>query len=152
MADDGMQSVKMTNLQIFPFIRETGFSKSVLVKDGDTLIRLAEKVYGSAGEEELELLKRFNPEITNLNNIDVGQKISFPIYTILINEYESIEKAESLLQQLKKDGYDANVISSGTDDEAKSFQVSVGAFKNRSEAESFAFNNLEEKDYNMPRR
>jgi type II secretory pathway predicted ATPase ExeA len=149
--DDGMQSVKMTNLQIFPFIRETGFSKSVLVKDGDTLIRLAEKVYGNVGEEELELLKRFNPEITNLNNIDVGQKIAFPIYTILINEYEYIEKAESLYQQLKKDGYDANVISSGTDDEAEYFQVSVGAFKNRSDAESFAFNNLEEKDYNMPR-
>jgi type II secretory pathway predicted ATPase ExeA len=150
-ADDGMQSVKMTNLQIFPFIRETGFSKSVLATDGDTLIRLAEKVYGSAGEEELALLKMYNPEITNLNEIDVGQQISFPVYTILINEYESIEKAENLYQQLKNDGYDANVISSEADDKPKSFQVSVGAFKNRSEAESFAFNNLEGKYYNMPR-
>jgi hypothetical protein len=149
--DDGMQSVKMTNLQIFPFIRETGFSKSVIARDGDTLIRLAEKVYGSAGEEELTLLKMYNPEITNLNEIDVGQQISFPVYTILINKYESIEKAENLYQQLKNDGYDANVISSEADEKPKSFQVSVGAFKNRSEAESFAFNNLEGKYYNMPR-
>jgi len=150
-ADDGMQSVKMTNLRIFPFTRESGFSRSVLAKNGDTLIRLAEKVYGSVGEEELELLKEYNPEITDLNEIDVGQKISFPVYTILINGYESVEKAESLYQQLKKEGYDANMITSNADDKVKSFQVSVGAFKNRSEAESFAFNNLEGKNFNIPR-
>jgi type II secretory pathway predicted ATPase ExeA len=145
------QQIELTNLQILTFEKNTGFSKSVIAKEGDTFIRLAEKAYGYVGEEELDLLKRYNPEIKNINQIEIGQKISFPVYTILISSHESHEKAENLYQQLKMDGYDANIISPETDDRAPSFLVTVGAFINKKEAESFASTSLEGRHYKLSR-
>jgi hypothetical protein len=52
--------------------------KSIIVKEGDTLARLAIDVYGEAGESTLDLIKKNNPEIRNINLIGVGQKIIFP--------------------------------------------------------------------------
>jgi type II secretory pathway predicted ATPase ExeA len=150
--EDKMESKKLTGLKIITFERDTGFSKSISAKQGDTLSDLARKVYGSAGEEELSLLKSHNPEITNLDQIEVGQKISFPVYAVLIEAYDSFEKADILCSQLKKDGYDANIISSESNNRIKSFEVAIGAFRNKKEAESFASGKLEGMSYNMPKK
>lgn len=151
VTEGGRQSVILTDLEIFVFNRDTGFSKSFNAKEGDTLTSLAEKVYGHAGEEELDLLKRYNPEILNIDKIAIGQRIYFPVYTVLVAAYESFEKADGLCRQMKNEGYDAAIISPGDDDEATSFKVTVGAFNNKKDAEDFAFNNLEGRSYNIPR-
>jgi len=146
-----MQAMELTNLQIFPIERDSGFSKSIHAKEGDTLTRLSEKVYGTSGEEEFALLKKYNPNIKDVDQIEVGQRISFPVLTILIKTYESYEKANALYEQLKRDGYDANIISSEANNRVTSFQVTVGAFKNRRDAEAFVASNLEGRHYNIPK-
>jgi len=139
----------LKNLAVIVSEQDAG-SKSTVAKKGDTLSDLAIKVYGVAGDDEISLLKKHNPDIKDVNLIEVGQKISFPTYTILIRTYNSVEKADYLCQQLKNDGFEANVASSGPGDAAGSFKVTVGAFKNKNEAASFATKNLEGKHYNMP--
>ena len=52
--------------------------KSVIVKEGDTLSKLAAAVYGRADEDNLKLIHKHNPEIKDINRIEVGQKIIFP--------------------------------------------------------------------------
>jgi hypothetical protein len=52
---------------------------------------------------------------------------------------------------LKKDGFDANIVTAGSDERVKTFQVTVGAFKNKKDARSFASDKLEGKLYNMPK-
>jgi len=146
-----MQAIELTKLDVFPAEMDSGLSKSMLAKEGDTLSRLAERVYGTSGEEEFALLKKYNPDIQDVDQINVGQRISFPVFTILIKPYESYEKANALYQQLKKDGFDANIISSESNSRATIFQVTVGAFKNKKDAESFALNNLEGRHYNVPK-
>lgn len=145
------QSIILTDLEIFAFNRDTGFPQSVSAKGGDTLTSLAEKIYGHAGEKELDLLKRYNPEISNIDEIDIGQRIYFPVYTVLVAAYGSFEKADSLCRQMKNEGYDAEIISPGADEGATSFKVTVGAFRDKKDAEDFAFNNLEGRRYNIPR-
>ncbi|MBN1626164.1 MAG: AAA family ATPase [Deltaproteobacteria bacterium] len=149
--EGGMDSIRLTDLTVFVLNQDRGLSKSVMAKEGDTLTSLAEKVYGHAGEEELDLLKQYNPEISNINQIAVGQLISFPGYTVLIAAYESFEKADYLYQQLINEGYDAGILSPDAHGGAGSFKVMVGAFKSKREAEDFAFNILEGKIYNVPK-
>ncbi len=50
----------------------------ISVKAGDTLIGLALKHYGRADGMILELLQERNPEIKNINRIEIGQRIYFP--------------------------------------------------------------------------
>lgn len=50
----------------------------ITVKPGDTLLKLSRQIYGSADEKILTSIQRENPEITNINNIEIGQKIIFP--------------------------------------------------------------------------
>jgi general secretion pathway protein A len=52
-------------------------TKVVTVKPGDTLLDLSMKVYGYADEKLLKWIQRENPEITDVNLIEVGQKIVF---------------------------------------------------------------------------
>jgi general secretion pathway protein A len=139
----------LKNLSVIVSEKDAG-SKSAVAKKGDTLSDLAIKVYGVAGDDEISLLKKHNPDIKDVNLIEVGQKISFPTYTILIRTFKSIEKADYLCRQLKNDGFEANVVSSGPVDAANSFKVTVGAFKNKNEATSFAIKSLEGRHYNMP--
>jgi type II secretory pathway predicted ATPase ExeA len=142
---------ELKNLKVFLLGRDAGFSKSTVAKKGDTLTDLAKKVYGTVGEDELSILKKHNPEIKDVNLIEVGQKISFPVYTILVGFYENSVNADLLYQQLKNDGFDVNIISSKPDDPVKSFLVTVGVFRNKNEAESFASDKLEGRHYNMPK-
>ena len=52
--------------------------KSVIVKEGDNLSKLAAAVYGRTDEDNLKLVRKNNPEIRDINRIAVGQKIIFP--------------------------------------------------------------------------
>jgi phage tail protein X len=50
----------------------------VTVKEGDSLTKLAESIYGRRDKSVVNLLKENNPGINNINIINVGQKIYFP--------------------------------------------------------------------------
>ena len=50
----------------------------VIVQSGDTFSKLVEKVYGLALPEYVEWVQRHNPDIKDINRIEIGQKILFP--------------------------------------------------------------------------
>ena len=69
---------------------ETSF-RTVTVEEGDTLQDLALKVYGKIDNTIMDMLKRRNPEIDDVNMIIVGQRIAFPTLSELGNESDSSE-------------------------------------------------------------
>jgi nucleoid-associated protein YgaU len=48
------------------------------VKHGDTLTKLAEETYGKADGTVFEVIKKNNPQISNINLINAGIKIVLP--------------------------------------------------------------------------
>jgi type II secretory pathway predicted ATPase ExeA len=52
--------------------------KTVIVKQGDSFSKLLAIVYGRASENNLKLVQKYNPQIEDINRIQVGQKIIFP--------------------------------------------------------------------------
>jgi general secretion pathway protein A len=57
---------------------DKGSWKSVIVRKGDTLSKLALTVYGRVNENNLKMVHMYNPEIQDISRIAVGQKIIFP--------------------------------------------------------------------------
>ena len=55
---------------------ETG--KTVIVQEGDTLERLARRVYGSVDEKILAFVQEHNPAILDMDFIRTGWEIHFP--------------------------------------------------------------------------
>ena len=52
--------------------------KTVIVQDGDTLERLARRIYGSVDEEILAYVLEYNPHILDADFIRTGWNIHFP--------------------------------------------------------------------------
>ena len=127
--------------------RDEDLFKSVIAKPGDTVIQLAASVYSRTDEEVLNLIQKFNPEIKDINWIDVGQEIVFPplsllnhapTFTVHIASFGPFKYAQDLFQDLLKDGHEAYIIPVYKTQKGKFFRVTLGNFKNRDEAESFA--------------
>ena len=53
-------------------------AQTVVVGQGDTLGKLAAKLYGRSNERVLELIRKNNPDIRDLDLILPGQKLIFP--------------------------------------------------------------------------
>ncbi|MBF0566801.1 MAG: LysM peptidoglycan-binding domain-containing protein, partial [Nitrospirae bacterium] len=51
------------------------------VVKGDTIYKLCVKHYTTCKSRELELIKEYNPALTNIDHIQVGQVIRFPVVT-----------------------------------------------------------------------
>ncbi len=125
--------------------------KIVTVKQGDTLLEMAARVYGYADENVLDSVLKHNPQITDGNWIEVGQRIVFPelnkeskrtgqetTYTVHIASYTPFDNAGEMFQQLVKDGYEAYILPVYDPGKGKIFRITLGSFKSRNEAEAFA--------------
>jgi type II secretory pathway predicted ATPase ExeA len=53
-------------------------STTLVVKNGETITRLASKIYGKSGLYQIAAVQISNPQLTDLNVIYEGQKIDFP--------------------------------------------------------------------------
>jgi hypothetical protein len=49
-----------------------------IMSKGDYISKLALEVYGYANEEILTLIKKHNPQIKDINRVEVGEKVLFP--------------------------------------------------------------------------
>lgn len=127
--------------------RDEEFFKSVIAKPGDTVIQLAASLYGRTDEKVLNLIQKYNPEIKDINWIDVGQEIIFPplsllhqgpSFTVHIASFEPFKYARDLFQELLKEGHEVYIIPVYNTQRGKFFRVTLGNFKNRKEAENFS--------------
>jgi len=121
--------------------------KSVIVKNGDTLIQLAATIYGRADDAILKHIQQYNPELRDINRISVGQQLRFPplpltdrglTFTVHIASYKQLESAQNLFQQLLKEDYEAYIIPVYNTERGKVFRVTLGNFRRRKEAENYA--------------
>jgi phage tail protein X len=48
------------------------------VKKGDQVARVALEVYGSANNAVLEWIRKHNPQLRDLNRVDVGMQLTLP--------------------------------------------------------------------------
>jgi len=120
----------------------------ITVKGGDTLIGLALKHYGRADGMILELLQERNPEITNINRIEIGQRIYFPFlpaireegktFTVHIASFKPFENAQALFQQFMQEGYEAYLMPAYNPEKGKVHRITLGSFKTRHEGDAFA--------------
>ncbi|MFP3928716.1 MAG: AAA family ATPase [Desulfobacteraceae bacterium] len=121
----------------------------VVVKQGDSLARLAAEVYGRADEEILDLIQRRNPEIEDINSIRVGQKILFPsldesvksvagAYTVHVASYKPFKAAHDAFQRLIARGHEAYIIPAANDNGGIIYRVTTGSFAARGEASKYA--------------
>ncbi|MDY7031602.1 MAG: AAA family ATPase [Thermodesulfobacteriota bacterium] len=72
-------------------IRSAETYYAVTVLKSDTLIGIASRRYGWVGKDILEHIKEANPEIKDLNDIKIGQKIFLP----LLNEDKELKKSKN---------------------------------------------------------
>jgi len=127
--------------------KDEDFFKSVIAQPGDTVIQLAASVYSRTDEEVLNLIQKYNPEIKDINWIDVGQEIIFPplslldqnpTFTVHIASFGPFKYARDLFQELLKEGHEVYIIPVYNTQKGKFFRVTLGNLKNREEAERFA--------------
>lgn len=142
-----MQSEGSKEKRVIIRERDEDFFKSVIAQPGDTVIQLAASMYSRTDEEVLNLIQKYNPEIKDVNWIDVGQEIIFPplslldqgpTFTVHIASFGPFKYARDLFQELLKEGHEVYIIPVHNTQKGKFFRVTLGNFKNREEAESFA--------------
>jgi general secretion pathway protein A len=120
----------------------------ISVKAGDTLIGLALKHYGRADGMILELLQERNPEIKNINRIEIGQRIYFPFlpaikeegktFTVHIASFKPFDNAQALFQRFMQEGYEAYLMPAYNPEKGKVHRITLGSFKTRYEGDAFA--------------
>ncbi len=117
----------------------------ITVKPGDTMLGLAMEIYGYADKRTLEQIQRENPEIRDVNLIEMGQKIVFskspflknkqyPIYSVHIASYKPLKLARSIFEKLIKGGFEPYILPFDHPQKGKIFRVAVGAFKDKASA------------------
>jgi len=132
--------------KIIPETDKTIFTH-IIVKQGDTLAQLSAHIYGRVNDRILSLVKEHNPDIKNVDRIDVGQKIVFPsvfppvqgpTFTVHIASFKPFEHAQTLFQELMREGYDVYIIPAYHTHKGKVFRVTMGNFKSQQEAKDYA--------------
>ena len=120
---------------------------AVVVKKGDTLIKLAIDVYSRSDKDILNLIHKQNPGIRDLNIIEVGQEIIFPplsrlnhgpTFTVHIASFKPFESARNMFQELLTEGHEAYVIPIYNTQAGKVFRITLGNFEDQQQAENYS--------------
>jgi len=121
--------------------------KSLIIKNGDTLSKLAFKLYGTFDNNIINLIRKYNPEIKDLNRIRVGKNLVLPltslpdegtVYTVHIASFRSFKYAKDRFLKMVKEGYEGYIISTDNSLKGKVFRVTLGTFRNHKEAKDSA--------------
>ncbi len=121
--------------------------KTVIVAQDDSLSELVASVYGWVDANNLKLVRKYNPQIEDIDRIAVGQKIIFPPlpalnrgpnFTVHIGSFRSLEGARDLFQKSMREGYEVYILPSYDLRNGKVFRVTLGNFDSRQDAEDFA--------------
>jgi type II secretory pathway predicted ATPase ExeA/cell division septation protein DedD len=138
---------KSKEIEATPKTEDKETWKIIMVKRGDSLSELVASVYGRAHAENVNLVRTHNPEIEDINRIEVGQRIIFPPlfssdqappFTVDIASFRQPEDARDVCQKLNEDGYEVYILPGYEVGEGKVFRVTLGKFDSFQNAEDFA--------------
>ena len=120
---------------------------TIVVKEGDTLTAMALNVYGQADENIISLVQKHNPQLEDINLLEVGQEIVFPplsssspgpVFTVHIASFEPFQPALDMFQKLMNEGHEAYIMPVYDAQKGKFFRVTLGNFKSQQEAKEYA--------------
>jgi hypothetical protein len=119
----------------------------LIIREGDTLSKLAFREYGKFDARFLNLIQKYNPEIGDINLLRPGKGLILPlnslpnqgpVYTIHIASFQPFERAKNLLLEMTKKGYEGYIIPIDVALKGKAFRVTLGTFKSHGEAKDSA--------------
>jgi len=120
---------------------------TIEVKEGDTLTAMALNEYGQVDGNIISLVKKHNPQLEDINLLDVGQKLVFPplsstssgpVFTVHIASFEPFQPALEIFQKLMNEGHEAYIVPVYDAQKGKFFKVTLGNFKSQQEAKEYA--------------
>ncbi len=121
--------------------------EEITVKEGDYLAKIAMNVYGRADRDILEMVKKHNPQIRDINSISVGQVIVFPdlsrpsqekIYTVHVASYRPGRAAQEAFRSLLEAGYDVFIVPFTSPQKQLIYRITIGNFKDEEGAKAYA--------------
>ncbi len=139
-------------------------SHEVSAKEGDIVSALALVHYGTINDTIIDIVKRANPEILDLDRIEIGQKINFPtltienfiienedgMFTIHVSTFSVYDHALRLHKQCERKDYSSSISPVKVVGKNNWYRVTVGNFSSRSEAIEYARKtNLDEVLYKL---
>jgi len=134
----------------------TGIGKDnytfVIAKDGDILSKIVYNEYGIINDTIYEIVKSANPEIQDIDQIKIGQKIILPkididsqiveiapnVYSFHITSFRSYSKVKNYLSKLMDNNYPIYVLPVKGVGEKTWYRIMIGQFSNRDNAVKFA--------------
>jgi hypothetical protein len=141
------RAVETQEIEKVPVTEAEEPSKTMVVKAGDTVIEMAIQVYGRANEKIIDLVRQNNPEIEDINRIDIGQEIVFPpletagkkgTFTVHLASFKAFESAREYFQELVAKGYEAYIIPANDPVKGTIFRVALGSFQSRKDGDAYA--------------
>jgi general secretion pathway protein A len=123
--------------------------RSVTIRHGSTVHEIARDVYGTNTLLGLDLIKEFNPQITNLNWVFPGQNLLLPSltketmlrkqsdgsYRVIVTSFLSLTEAQKYGRLLRDEGYEITITAKWVADDLVLHRVEIGGLKNLEEAD-----------------
>ena len=109
----------------------------VTIQRGDTITQIASSVYGDAGIYELAAIRIANPEIRNLNVVDLGRQVVIPDLRsglllssdadggarVLLDATRSLATAEAMQAMLARDGLSTEIVTDKLSDTITAYRL-----------------------------
>jgi type II secretory pathway predicted ATPase ExeA/phage tail protein X len=129
--------------------------KTVLAKEGDIVSSLVLKEYGILSDTICDIVKRANPEIEDLDQISIGQKIILPnldidnmivevgkgVFSVHIASFSSYDDAKQYFKKSAMEKLPISISPVKITGRKLWYRVTVGNFSSRAQAIEFAKNN-----------
>ena len=118
----------------------------ILVKEGDTLMQLALRVYGICNDKIIQSLKDNNPKIYDPNLIEIGQEIVFSElthkeisgrYSVHVASFNTVSSCSTARIRFKKKGKEVHILVLHPS-ENPTFRVALGTLTTVQEAQKYA--------------
>jgi type II secretory pathway predicted ATPase ExeA/phage tail protein X len=130
-----------------PTVQPAGHSGTVVtVNEGDTVAKLAADFYGKVDDHILKAVKKANPDLTNVDMVHKGEKISLPplastgrtasqvLYSVSVSSYHSMYEAKEVFSDLISKGYQTTIYPYLDDTNNTWYRITIGTFNSRNEA------------------
>jgi phage tail protein X len=118
----------------------------VVVGPGDTIAKLAARNYGRVDPGILEIIRRANKGLGNIDLIFEGQKIYLPsvtdtarvLFTVSVASYHSINEATAVFLDLVNKGFSATIYPHMDGQGNTWYRVTLGTFPKQDRADEYA--------------
>ena len=119
---------------------------TMAVGPGDTVAKLAARHYGRVDSVILDMVRKANSNLGNIDLIYEGQKINLPpitdttrvIFTVSVASYHSINEATAVFLDLVKKGFKATIYPHLDIQGNTWYRVTIGAFREQDKADVYA--------------